>query len=147
MNRMDDQHFNASDLLSSFLLCVMAFEDQRPQLSSISDHARSALKWIGAEGQQKLDALRPIKPEELSHGMALAILPADDSAAMSTDTCKSLWATLQNTLRQIEPFCQSRGQKVIPRSLDHAWHLIEASEIDHDDESGRSGKSGSAKRL
>lgn len=147
MTLMEDQHFNASDLLSSFLLCVMAFEDQRPHWSSISRHAQIALEWISTDGAKAMDALRPIKPEECSHLMALGFLPPNSSVAMSSDTCKSLWATLQNTLRQIEPFCQSRGQKIIPRSLDHAWHLIEASEIDQDDESGGAGKSGSAKRL
>jgi hypothetical protein len=147
MSPQDDSRFNGSDLLSSFLLCVMAFEDQLSQLSSISEHAKRAFKWTRTDGQQKIEDLQLIKPEELSHAMALAILPPEASDALTSATCKSLWATLQNTLRQIEPFCQSRGEKIIPRSLDHAWHLIEASEIDLEDESGRSGKSGASKRL
>jgi hypothetical protein len=137
--------YRGSDLLECFLVCLASFEPPSGKRGPLASQA--ALARESQPETSESFASAPLKGLEFSQALT-SFASETRREAFDNETCHALWGTLRETLCHIEPLSIERGQRIIPRTLDEAWTLIESADISSEARgSGSSSSSRETKRL
>lgn len=118
--------YRGSDLLECFLVCLASFEPPCGKRGPLASQAALA-RESQPETSESL-AHAPLRGLEFSQALGSFDSPTRREA-FDNETCQALWGTLRETLCHIEPLSIERGHRILPRSLDEAWTLIESADI------------------
>lgn len=135
--------YTGADLMRSFLACLS--DSSRHSLSSFGFSIKAMQAQYLFNEAQPVFFRAPFYSLDLT--TCLDTLNNDHlSLSLRSDVCLRLWETLRKILTEIEPLARKHSCKLLPSSLDEAWALLEALEIERETDTEKRGKSGSSTR-